>query len=167
MESKRNYCEFKPGEQNDSSKAFSTFKKQAWSAQRGKKKWNKKPEPSTGKSEIQCFTCKQYGHKSFECPRKKKNPSEMSLFNINTEKKGAFVVYPPGVSSDDDWFIDSGSSFHMTPRDDWLLHSKIKPIDYIVAANNSTMNVQSSGKVVVDVDRHGSDAEVPSVMYCT
>ncbi|KAJ6649269.1 Retrovirus-related Pol polyprotein from transposon TNT 1-94, partial [Pseudolycoriella hygida] len=154
--------EFTPSEQSNSSKAFSTFKKQA-SRKKGGKNWTtKSSEPSVGKSDIQCFACQQYGHKAFECPKKKKNTNETSS-HVKVTKKGAFVVCPLGTSNDDDWFIDSASSYHMTSREDWLLNTTDGPIDQILAANNSTMKVQSAGEVLVDIDRDGFKSHQVSI----
>lgn len=152
--------EIKPSENSNSSKVFYTYKKQASKETAGKNSYKKSTEPFVGKRHIQCFACKQYGHKSYECSQKKKKASEMSPNKFNTSKPGAFVVCPPGVSNDDDWFIDSASSYHMSPREDWMINNTDKPIEQIVVANNSTIKVESAGEVIVDIDRNGLDSQV-------
>ncbi|KAJ6649011.1 hypothetical protein Bhyg_04243, partial [Pseudolycoriella hygida] len=123
-----------------------------------KKKCKNSTAPST--SQVQCYSCKQYGHKSFECSVSKKKQHDVSSNFVDKSKSGAFVVSYPGVSNENDWFIDSAASFHMSLRDDWMVNKNPKPIDHIVTANNSSMQVQCSGQVIVNVDRKGVDCEV-------
>lgn len=84
--------EYKPAEKSDSSKAFYTSKKQLNKKKGGKNWYKKSSEPSTSHSQIQCFICSQYGHKSFECPERKKKHNDTSTKNVNNSRKGAFVV---------------------------------------------------------------------------
>ncbi|KAJ6641785.1 Retrovirus-related Pol polyprotein from transposon TNT 1-94 [Pseudolycoriella hygida] len=147
--------DIKSGENSDSSKAFYTFK--------GKKNHKKKDvkslssESSSGENHVQCYTCHLYGHKSFNCPlMKKKN---ISLQNVNKTKKGAFVV-SSGVLNNNEWFLDSASSFHMSPREDWLTSQINKPIDHIVTANDAKLEVKSAGVVQVNVSCNDVNNEI-------
>lgn len=62
----------------------------------------------------------------------------------------------------DSWFIDSGASFHMTPRDDWISNKYQHEIKDIAVANDSKLKVQSAGEVVVNLNR-ASDSECVSI----
>ncbi|KAJ6613907.1 Retrovirus-related Pol polyprotein from transposon TNT 1-94, partial [Pseudolycoriella hygida] len=146
--------EYNSSNKSDSSKAFFSSKKQA------NKKTKSKNSTAPSTTQVQCYSCKQYGHKSFECSVSKKKQHDVSSSFVDKSKFGAFVVSYPGVSNENDWFIDSAASFHMSLRDDWMVNKNPKPIDHIVTANNSSMQVQCSGQVIVDVDRKGVDCEL-------
>lgn len=137
--------------EHESSKAFYLSKGKCT------KKSTKNPEPSSSQNRIQCFSCRQYGHKSFNCPEKKKK-SNVSK-NVNKSKFGAFVV-SSDVLRDEDWFLDSASSFHMSPRADWMQFQSVKPIDHIIAANNAKLEVRSAGVVQVKVSTEDDETEI-------
>lgn len=140
-----------------SSQAFYLSKEKYQS--RKKKTFTKNPEPSSSRNlnHIQCFSCHQYGHKSFQCPEKKK--TDLSSQNVHKTKKGAFVVSSE-VLSNNEWFLDSATSFHMSPRVDWMENHTNKPISHIVAANNAKLVVKSAGVVHVNISLDGVDNEI-------
>ncbi|KAJ6645270.1 hypothetical protein Bhyg_00474 [Pseudolycoriella hygida] len=94
---------------------------------------------------------------SFNCPEKKKN--QMSTQNVNKIKRGAFVV-SSAVLNDNEWFLESATSFHMSPRADWMKNPLNKPIDHIVAANNEKLEVKAAGVVEVNVSIDGVENEI-------
>lgn len=48
----------------------------------------------------------------------------------------------------------------MSPRDDWMVNSRQRPIDRILVANNSTMQVHSTGDVTMDINCNGTESQV-------
>lgn len=149
-------------ESSDSSKAFYLSKSKHYKkkgALGGMRSMRTESSSSQNvQNRIQCFSCHQFGHKSFNCPEKKKNELSTQHF-VNKTKKGAFVV-SSAVLSDNDWFLDSATSFHMSPRNDWIEFPMAKPIDHIVAANNAKLAVKSAGVVNVDVSLNGVNNQV-------
>ncbi|KAJ6642999.1 hypothetical protein Bhyg_07955, partial [Pseudolycoriella hygida] len=146
---------------SDSSNAFLSTKKPSFN--KGHNRHKNASTPSTSQNRIQCYTCNQYGHKSFECPEKKKKQMSSSHSDKSTKKGTAFVVYESDVSNEDDWYLDSAAEFHMSPRADWIVDNvqNHMPVNNIVIANGSSMKVQASGKVFVDVDQQGVSCTVP------
>lgn len=66
-----------------------------------------------------------------------------------------------GFIDNKNWCFDSGSSFHMNMRNDWMRNKSVKPISEILVTNNSKMSVESVGSVLVDVDRAGDYCTIP------
>lgn len=79
-------------------------------------------------SKVKCFACNQYGHLASECPEKKKKKDEDLTIAATTEIddfaekfEKDFSLFSLVSSADNNgfvmngsWFIDSGSSCHMT-----------------------------------------------------
>lgn len=120
-------------------------------------------EPGSSQSRVQCFICNLYGHKAFNCPDRIKNKNEVSL-NI---AKSFFAGFSTGILDKNEWFIDSGASFHMSPRSDWITERSNSPIDEIMVANNSKLHVESAGTVYVESDKNGVGNKIPlnGVLY--
>lgn len=120
---------------------------------------------------IRCYVCQEIGHISRFCPKKKKNAmtavsnGKQTLNGLNNNNvptaSGLFGGYSTTATSKDDWIIDSGASFNMTGRNDWLRNVKVALIDEISAANNAKMEVKATGQVNVIVDCEGNIKNVP------
>lgn len=140
--------------------AFYSFKK------RGSKRPGKHNNTAKGdKSGIRCYNCNLYGHLSAEC-RKSKKKTNQSVNNTKTQQstqgsEGFCAGFSSGFVDKDGWFIDSGASFHMTMRDDWMEEKYHHDISEITVANDSKLNVASAGKVVMKVHRDGSNNLLP------
>lgn len=124
---------------------------------------------TTGDHRIQCFACHQYGHKSNCCPNSKKNQKFSNVNNTNNNnnnnnksRNGLFAGVSTGFVDTEIWCFDSGASYHMSMRDDWMTNkSHQKPISDILVANNSSMSVNSVGQILLDVDSNGKCYTVP------
>lgn len=143
----------------ESSKAFAMSKSKNW-----KKKVTGKHQSNTSNSSndftrIKCFTCQLYGHKSPNCPQKNVKKNQPSQSNVTS--KGAFCVgFSTGVSDTQNWFIDSGASYHMSSRDDWFVELSDKPVNEITVADNSKLIVKTAGKMFVDVNNDDVDRKI-------
>ena len=92
-------------------------------AKKGKgKKFHSKSE-SKGKkldmSKVKCFYCHEHGHLATNCPQKKKNKKAAGSTvgeAISSQFELDFSLISCMVSSalGSVWYLDSGSSFHMT-----------------------------------------------------
>lgn len=155
-----------PAHESSSQALFSTKGKYNHKSA-GRKKFlnNNSSSTNTNANRIQCFTCQQYGHKSTHCPSVKKNQSQNSTNNsansANRSQHGLFVGLSTGFVDENNWAFDSGATWNMSMRDDWMSSQSPKPIDKIFVANNSSMVVESAGRVLVNVDRNGKHCAVP------
>lgn len=113
------------------------------------------------KKVLQCFGCKQEGHKLADCPKKKesetKNVKQKSRAHLAEEGGGVcFVGVAKGAVAPDEssrlqWFIDSGCSDHLV--NDRALFDKLEPlespVEIAVAKNGETILAKHSGTVRV------------------
>lgn len=123
-------------------------------------------------SGIRCYSCNQYGHKSAECPQSKKKKNQFentSHASVNeskrqqttTESSGGFCAgFTSGFFDKNDWYIDSGASYHMSMRDDWMESKYDHDISEITVANDSKLNVKSAGKIVMKTDGDGNSSKL-------
>lgn len=68
------------------------------------------------KKEIKCYRCKQIGHYKSQCKM------DISLNKGNESKQtNAFsAVFLSGHFNNQDWYVVSGASVHLTPNEEWL-----------------------------------------------
>lgn len=83
-----------------------------------------------------CFNCNKYGHFKSQCKLKKSNHNTFSA---------VFSAY--SNLNEDDWYIDSGATMHMTKHSHWMYDLQPSPIQQIKLANNDAISVQNMGKV--------------------
>lgn len=95
---------------------------------------NKKPK---GKGP-RCYNCNEYGHFKNQCTVQVQKSNQNTFAAI-------FSAY--STLNQDDWYIDSGATMHMTRRSDWMYDEQSPPIHRIKVANNEAIPVQSMGKV--------------------
>lgn len=117
------------------------------------------------RKEIICYSCRQKGHKSNSCPEKSKKPdgnkSQKHEKNSKSKDESAFsAVFLSGNFRNDEWFMDSGATRHLTMRSDWMKGEKQFGIPPIRAANNEAMDVECSGAVNFSVIVDGESRKV-------
>lgn len=133
---------------------------------------NRKSYNNKGDKGIRCYECNSYGHKASVCVSKNSKKkthqykgNEKSKTNNNNnnnkDKKAFCVVYSAGSLDKDSWFVDSGASKHLTMRDDWMSSKQESEIKEILVANNSKLQVDTEGEVIVNVKCNGSVDAVP------
>ncbi|KAG5897788.1 hypothetical protein JTB14_020005 [Gonioctena quinquepunctata] len=123
---------------------------------------NKNDGRNKNKDDIICYRCKQPGHFMSKCPQ----------FNQNkgTDKQtgGAVnVVFLITNFNNNDWYLDSGASVHLTCRQDWLLNQREPIVKDIVIANDSKNTVKSSGEVdiLTEVGKGNFEIEIQNAQY--
>lgn len=108
-----------------------------------------------GKNTVRkCYNCNSSTHLANECDQKKKKRWNKKKHNKKGEKKSdeyAFMMGLLSVKNDDDWYIDSGASSHMTPNGQWLNELQTKN-SQITVANNSKLNVKGKGNAQLKCD---------------
>lgn len=116
----------------------------------------KKPNNSKGKS--QGFKGKN--HENSECKFNKAENNGAKNADKNAKKhsetvKGAFTAtFMTNKSSDNDWYVDSGASSHVTPHADFIEHKVASNVKEIVTANNSKMPVAYAGPVSLNFSKN-------------
>jgi hypothetical protein len=115
---------------------------------------------------VKCFSCNKRGHKADKCPQKSgskkngKNPNKNGKDNKkgNATEKSAFIVtaetnintaYYTKHCHEDEWFIDSGASQHMSPFETLFAELKSTPIKQISSASSNKIAVKGVDNVPV------------------
>ncbi|KAJ6603993.1 Hemolysin E, chromosomal [Pseudolycoriella hygida] len=128
--------------------AFHSFRQ---SNLRGKRIGRHNQQYATTKNGIRCYSCNQYGHNAAECPQSKKRQDQSDRFDTNetkisTQASGGFCAgFSSGFFEADDCYIDSGASYNMSNRDDWMEDKYGHEI----------------GRVVMEISRNGSTQLLP------
>lgn len=116
------------------------------------------------RKEIICYSCRQKGHKSTSCPEKPKKSdgkkSQKQEKNGKSDEVAFSAVFLSGNFRNDEWFMDSGATRHLTMRSDWMKGEKQFGIQPIRAANNEPMDVECSGAVDFNVIVNGKSTNV-------
>ncbi|KAJ0179561.1 hypothetical protein K1T71_005273 [Dendrolimus kikuchii] len=93
-----------------------------------------------------CYNCHKYGHVKSQCNVKKNNNSVFPT---------TFSVY--NDVNQDDWYIDSGATMHMSRRLDWMYELQAPPIQRIMVANKNTVTVEKMGNVNIQTFANNED----------
>lgn len=80
----------------------------------------------------------------------KNNTAYVKSSRVTPVFSAAFLT---GKFNQSDWFIDSGSSYHMSMRQDWFGETNNPGISEITTANNSKMKVVCVGDINISVQR--------------
>ncbi|KHN25123.1 Retrovirus-related Pol polyprotein from transposon TNT 1-94, partial [Glycine soja] len=112
--------------------------------QRGRGRGRGRGRQAFDKSTVECYTCHQLGHFSWECLNQRKeanyveNDDEMLLMAcIDVTKANEEVV----------WFLDSGRSNHMCGKKEYFSDLDENYKDSVKLGNNSSMAVTGKGNV--------------------
>lgn len=93
-------------------------------------------------SALVCYSCGKSGHKKSSCFKKSGGGDKQKT---GSSDKLAFACFAKEPQKDD-WFMDSGASYHMTANES-ILYEKEKPIIRdIKTADDSKVNVRAMGK---------------------
>lgn len=110
-----------------------------------------------------CYICNKYGHVSKNCRNKKKEQKS----NENTDSSYVAVLSAT-INNDNNWYIDSGASMHMTMNRDLLYNETTPPITTIRVANDKKLVVKACGNInlnVVNVRGQLDTIKVQNVLY--
>lgn len=120
-------------------------------------------------SQIKCFGCGQLGHFKNKCPKGSGNNSNASGSTPCVNKRSADAKFAAAFSAivgqrdDNDWFLDSGASRHMTPRRDILMEFRSTDSPGISVADDRRLKVEGCGTAHLIVD--GSEITLHNVLY--
>ena len=97
---------------------------------KGRKKSNSRSQ-SRGRgntSNVICWSCKKEGHIRRNCPSRRKGQEtafdKPESANVSDGYDSCEGLTISELKPGDEWILDSGCTFHMTPRRDWLMNFK-------------------------------------------
>lgn len=120
------------------------------SLNRGKSRSKSRGQPQNTRGKA-CWFCKNEGHIRRFCPDRKKtlenNFEKVSNANVSEGFSKAVVLTVSNMEAYDDWVMDSGCTFHMTPNKEWLFD--FKPINggMVLMGNDHSCNVTGFGSI--------------------
>uniref|UniRef100_A0A0A9XVJ9 Retrovirus-related Pol polyprotein from transposon TNT 1-94 n=1 Tax=Lygus hesperus TaxID=30085 RepID=A0A0A9XVJ9_LYGHE len=126
------------------------------------------------KKKIKCFKCNLYGHYANKCGASAQgNESVSKPDRGDRERKqrpkgGDRRTFLTAVStSSNSWYLDSGSSCHITNTEGHLLDAKSSDVTTIATADNNNMLVNKQGRVELKVEANGNifDIDVTDTLY--
>ena len=104
---------------------------------------------SQSKRRNTCWNCHKDGHIRRFCPARKKNndQDQADTANISDGFHSADVLTVATDSSHTDWVMDSGCTFHMTPRRDWLYDFRKVNGGKVLMGNDNACEIIGIGSV--------------------
>ena len=92
----------------------------------------------------ECWTCGKEGHFKKQCPERKKPSNSV---NIAEEKEEPLVLVASQQATKDEWVLDSGCTFHITPNKDVLFDLEDIEGGKVLMGNNFFSEIKRIGKI--------------------
>lgn len=122
-----------------------------------------KSRPRNNKTSKGCFICGKEGHWKRECPDKRSSKAQDSA-NIAEEKKQPLILTVSTQYTKDEWVMDSGCSFHITPDKSYLFDLEEFKGGKVLMANNTHSSIHGIGKIKIQ-NPDGSTIILTGVRY--
>ena len=126
----------------------------------GKKKWDKR--------NVECFNCGKRGHYAEECWYKEKNANDEAQLatGVVSDTKPVLLMVTTKTRADaeDQWYLGTGCSTHMTSHKDWFVSLDELVNHKVRFADDSTIRVEGHGKVVIK-RKDGTVSYIEDVLY--
>lgn len=118
------------------------------------------------KKPFKCFECNRTGHFARDCQLKKLKKTEKAN-TVKTENVLWTSFVAKNAIDNDDWFVDSGASAHMTPYKENLINSSEPTNHEVIVADNSRLKINCVGDVrlCVSNDKNIENVLVKNVQY--
>lgn len=122
----------------------------------------------SSKSNKGCFICGKEGHWKRECPDKGKskgsNSSSVNVASAKVVKREPLILTASVQDTRDEWVLDSGASFHITPNKEVLFDLKEASGGKVLMGNNTFSEIEGVGKVRIKT-RDGSIVILTDVKF--
>lgn len=131
---------------------------------RGRSKSRGKPIGKTNKT---CWVCGAEGHWKRDCPDRKKGSFQsrsLNSANLAANLPGPIVLTVSLYVLEYEWVLDSGCTFHITPRKELLSELVEFEGNTIMMEKNSYCFVKGIGKIPID-NKDGSVVTLNNVRY--
>lgn len=133
---------------------------------KGKARSKSRSRP-TGKSDKTCWICGSDSHWKRDCPEKRDNAQQSkgtTSVNVAQNLPGPLVLTASLYVSEDEWVMDSGCTFHITPRRELLSNFVEMSGNKVMMGNNSFCMVKGMGNITID-SSDGSVIVLKDVRY--
>ncbi|XP_061352889.1 uncharacterized protein LOC133297716 [Gastrolobium bilobum] len=142
------------------------------SGHRGRSRGRSKSRDKSDKYEMRCWRCKQVGHLRRNCisksvgPEKRDDsqPSASGIKKDDDDSTGDLYMAFDSHSDCNDWIIDTGASFHMTPHREWFCTYESYSGGTVRMGDDTTHAIVGRGKVKLKMS-DGTVKNLPGVMY--
>lgn len=113
-------------------------------------------QQQTSARNFKCFKCHKYGHFSRDCRSSKSSGSNYGNNGGRSEMTWSCTT---GKYNNNDWYIDSGASAHMSKDAAIVTEVRASDSDTVTVANSTTLNVEGQGLVklsssLMDINVH-------------
>jgi hypothetical protein len=119
---------------------------------------------SQRRKNFKCYSCGMRGHYKRECWNNKRNGEKTSEASTSqgcvasTSDDGEILYSGAAISSkggnalNDGWIVDSGATWHMTPRKDWFCTYEPISEGSVFMGNDHTLEVLGIGTIKIKTD---------------
>ena len=140
------------------------------------KQWNNRSKGSFrsksrgkngGRSDKTCWVCGSDSHWKRDCPEKKNTSQSFkpnNSANVASNLPGPIALTASLIVSDEEWVLDSGCTFHITPRKDLLTELVEFEGNKVMMGNNTHCTIKGMGKVTID-NEDGTSVTLSNVRY--
>lgn len=118
---------------------------------------------------FKCYYCNKPGHKMAQCRRKKYDDQRKQRTNVPTssDEKQSYAMIATTNNRSEEWFVDSGASYHITGNEKLLQKESIKKIApvSILLGNGTKVQACETGtvKMIIEDD---TILELQEVLLC-
>lgn len=120
------------------------------------------------KSNIQCYNCQKWGHFASECYFNDKKDSQKDEAKFAQEDDEDVMMLMVTQNEDDSrenqWYLDTGCSTHMTGKKDWFINLDESKKSTVKFADDSKLVSQGIGKVMIK-RKDGKQSLITDVLY--
>lgn len=155
------------------SRGRSTTRSDSGNNRNGNKHYNhrgrsKSKGKSNGKQDKTCWVCGSDSHWKRDCPERRNAPNSSkpgNSANVASKLPGPVTLTASLVASnDEEWVMDSGCTFHITPRKDLLSNLVEFEGSKVMMGNNTHCTVRGIGDIKIE-NEDGSTVTLSRVRY--
>ncbi|CAJ2645977.1 unnamed protein product [Trifolium pratense] len=125
---------------------------------------SKNKKKNFDKSKVKCYNCEKLGHFADECWYKK----DQQEANVAEESDVKSVLMMATIGDEceknEEWFLDSGCSNHMTPHREWLTNFDASKRSSIKLADGRKLAAEGIGNIVIK-SKKGGKVIISEVLY--